>query len=82
MIHTSLDDAFASMLQFMSISTRKCKVCVRGGRGEEGRGGREEGASEGGQQGRRKETHTCSHQEIKMSSSVEDICNTVEPKKI
>ena len=26
MIHTTLDDAFASMMQFMSISTRKCKV--------------------------------------------------------
>ncbi len=25
-VHTSLDDAFATMMQFMTVSTRKCKV--------------------------------------------------------
>ena len=29
MIHTSLDDAFASMMQFMTISSRQCKVSVK-----------------------------------------------------
>lgn len=29
MIHTSLDDAFASMMQFMTISSRQCKVSFK-----------------------------------------------------